>query len=226
MHPSRVAHTSPGSQAQKCSCRHLTPHTDTLPCCPPPRGLSPLSRSDGRNNRLNDHMHVRSPGQETGGGRARARGPLARACRGGRTRTGSTRRLAPCRSRSGMRGCQAYRIIIAPLQNSIVRHLIVSPEVGGTVDGARAVRKLAVRARWRVTRVAAKITFVVVRGVRAIPLVVRRMHPPVLARAHFPVLRRVDLPTRRAAHQKVAPPATRRAWYGRARARRAGCREH
>jgi len=118
------------------------------------------------------------------------------------------------------------RIIIAPLQNSIVRHLIVSPEVGGTVDGARAVRKLAVRARWRVTRVAAKITFVVVRGVRAIPLVVRRMHPPVLARAHLPVLRRVDLPTRRAAHQKVAPPATRRAWYGRARARRAGCREH
>jgi len=51
--------------------------------------------SDGREYRLAAHMRMPRPRCERGGEKARARGPLIRACRGGRMRTGSTRRLAP-----------------------------------------------------------------------------------------------------------------------------------
>ena len=86
MHPSRVAHTSPGSQTQKCSCRHLTSHTQChvahRPETFPPLGTRPT----GRDYRLTAHMHMPRPRCEKGGRRREREGSHALAEEDGRER--------------------------------------------------------------------------------------------------------------------------------------------
>ena len=108
MHPSRVTDTRPGSQTQKCSCCHLTSHTHSaiLPTAQRPFCLSVRVRERARLSSHCPHAHA-IPWSRGEGERARARGSLTHACRGGRMRTGSTRRLASCTRWSGMRGSSA-----------------------------------------------------------------------------------------------------------------------
>ena len=93
----------PGSQTQKCSCCHLTSHTHSaiLPTAQRPFCLSVRVRERARLSSHCPHAHA-IPWSRGEGERARARGSLTHACRGGRMRTGSTRRLAPCSRWSGM----------------------------------------------------------------------------------------------------------------------------